>query len=238
MISFADVVIGDGDAVRCARCVPGAVVQYRGPDDVLASVGEVAQSWCAGPGPNVVFGGAEPFSHPQLPVLVAGAASLGFERIGLRTDGGALSVDGNALGVIHAGVRLIEIVVLGDQGVHDDLTGAVGGFALAGHGARAFLDAGRENGAAVTLTGWIPVCRHNIAALPGAVAALAEMGAACVELSVSERAREAVGFTSWLSAAFETGMVNGVWVYIREPGGHPASAVGLHGVAPSARWDR
>jgi hypothetical protein len=238
VISFADVVIGDGEAVRCARCVPEAAGGFRSPDDVLANVREVAQSWSAGAGPNLVFVGAEPFAHPQLPALVAGAASLGVERIGLRTDGGALSVDGNALGAIHAGVRLIEIVALGDQGIHDDLTGATSGFAMARQGARAFLDEGRETGATVVVTGRIPVCRHNLASLPGAVAALAEMGAVSVELSVSERTQKAVGLSSWVSAAFETGMVNGVWVYIREPGRLPASSIGLHGVAPSGRWDR
>jgi hypothetical protein len=236
MISFADVALGDGEAVRCLRCLPEGAVRFRSPDDVLGSVREIAQSWDAGPGPNLVFVGAEPFSHPQLPVLVAGAASLGVERIGLRTDGGALAVDGNALGVVHAGARLIEVVLLGDQRVHDDLTGAAGGFAMAGLGARAFLEAGRESGAAVALTGWISVCRHNLAALPGAVAALAEMGAVSVELSVSERTQKAVGLASWLSAAFETGMVNGVWVHVRGAGGPLASAVGLHGVPPSGRW--
>ena len=189
MISFADVVIGDGETVRCARCVPGAPVHFRTPDDVLASVRAVAGSWSVGPGPNVVFVGAEPFAHPQLPALVAGAASLGVERIGLRTDGGALSVDGNALGAIHAGVRLIEVVVLGDQRIHEELMADAGGFATTRLGARAFLDAGRESGAAVALTGRIPVCRHNLAGLPGAVAALAEMGAVSVELSVSEPTR-------------------------------------------------
>jgi hypothetical protein len=236
MISFADVAIGDGEAVRCARCLPESAVQFREPDDVLRSVREIAQSWNVGPGPNLVLVGAEPFSHPQLPELVAGAASLGVERIGLRTDGGALAIDGNAKGAVHAGVRLIEVVLLGDQGVHDDLTGAAGGFAMARLGARAFLEAGREDGAAAALTGWIPVCRHNLAALPGTVAALAEMGAVSIELSVSEPMQKAVGLESWLSAAFETGMVNGVWVCVRGGGGPLASAVGLHGVPPSGRW--
>ncbi len=237
MISFADVPIGDGEAVTCARCVPREPVQFRAADDVLASVREVARSWSGGPGPNLVFVGAEPFSHPELPVLVAGAAALGVERIGLRTDGGALSVDGNALGAVHAGVRLIEIVILGDQAVHDELTAeADGGFAMAKRGAHAFTAAGRECGAAVALTGRIPVCRHNLAGLPGAVAALAEMGAVSVELSVGDRTREAVGLASWLSAACETGMVNGVWVYVREAGGSFESLLGLHGVPPSVRW--
>lgn len=240
MISFADVSIGDGGTTCCTRCVALSPREFLSQDQVLARVSGVVSGWDAGPGPNVAFGGPEPFEYPGLPDIVAGAAAVGVQRIRLRTDGGALSVDGNASGVIHAGVRHIELVVLGGQAVHDELSAVPGLFAAAIQGASAFRSAAHEARATVAVTGSITVCRHNLAALPGAVAALAEMGAVAVELLVKDGAAKSAGLRQWVTAAAETGMVNGVWVYVRssteELAPAIAPAIGLHALAPSSRW--
>ena len=237
MISFARVAVGDGGFVGCTRCDPTAPARrYFSAQEIIGSVRSVADAWKDGPGPNVSLAGTEPFGHAELPAIIAGAVALGMQRICLRTDGGALSVDGNARGAVHAGVRQIELVVLGDLAVHDELAATPGLFVAARQGARAFLDAARDARVPAALTAMLPVCRHNIAALPGAVALLAEMGAVAVELDVAESAQRAVGYRKWVSAALETGMVNGVWVYVRRADAPLASDARLHAVAPCGVW--
>ena len=53
---------------------------------------------------------------------------------------------------------------------------------------------------------------------------------------MAESAQHAVGFRKWVSAALETGMVNGVWVYVRKADALLAPAARLHAVAPSGVW--
>jgi hypothetical protein len=139
------------------------------------------ESWSSGPGPNISFIGAEPFTHPHLPHLISSAAEFGCERIRLRTDGGALGISGNASGALHAGVRHIELQMLaGDAPTHDALTGRPGLHLAATEGATEFLRAARESGLDVALSGRVPACRHNTASIVGAVLTLARAGAVTI----------------------------------------------------------
>jgi len=179
---------------------------------VLQDVTRVCDSWSDGPGPNVALVGAEPFAHPELPLLVQGAARAGCERIRLRTDAGALPSGGNAAGVVAAGVRHLEVVLLGGVApVHDALVGRAGAFDAALAGVAAFVSAAGAAGSAVAVTGRVPVCRHNRDEVAGAVAALAAAGAIGVELAPA--AGTALD-EDRLRSARETAVVNGVWLHV------------------------
>ena len=120
MIEFAHVVIGTGCAAACVPCGTASERSFVPAEAVRTEVASAANAWSGGPGPNVLFVGAEPFSHPELPVLVAAAVAAGYERIGLRTDAGALSMPGNAEGVLSAGVLHLQLVLTGGDGASHD----------------------------------------------------------------------------------------------------------------------
>jgi MoaA/NifB/PqqE/SkfB family radical SAM enzyme len=232
VIAFAEVVLGSGGVVRCTRCTPAEPPrEFLPAERILAQVREAARGWESGPGPNVAFVGVEPFAHPELPAIVAGARSSGVQRIRLRTDGGALSVAENASGALHAGVRHIEVVLLGAGPEHDALAGRAGLFADARDGMFRLREAAVALNARVAVTGVVPVCRHNLEHAAAAVAALAEAGAVAVELDVSPSAATAVGARDWLSAAIDTGTTAGVWVSVTGLAEPPGSK--LHLIAPA-----
>lgn len=184
MIAFGEVTIGTGGVARCVRCGP-AVPVARGLESVRADVEALATDWSTGPGPNVVFTGFEPFAHPHLPALVEAAVSAGCQRVRLRTDAGALATPGNAEGALAAGVRQLEVVVLGDRATHDGATARQGLFDAALAGIAAFLEAAERVGEPVAVTGLVPVCPHTLAAAPAAAAVLAAAGAVAVVFDVS-----------------------------------------------------
>lgn len=195
MIRFAEIEIGSGECSTCSRCSASADRVPRGMPAIESDLARVAAAWEFGPGPNVIFCGFEPFDHPQLPAVIARAAQSGFERIGLRTSGGALTVPANAKGVIVAGVRFVELVLLGDEASHDSLAGLSGAFADAVAGCRAFVTSAAEAGADVAVFCRVPACRHNVTALSGAVAGGASAGALAVHIdaeSLPATAAEAV----------------------------------------------
>jgi MoaA/NifB/PqqE/SkfB family radical SAM enzyme len=217
-LRFATISLGSGGLPSCARCTPPGSVDQRTGWAVIAEALAIIESWdraALGPGPNLSFGGAEPFSHAELPRIITTAAEAGASRLRLTTSAEALSVPGNAAGVVHAGVRHLEIQLLGDGVGHDDLTGRRGAFAAMVRGARGFSEAAGAQGAAVALTGRVVVCRHNLESVPAAVAALAELGAREVVLEVGDEAAASVDAGRWLVSACETGVVNGTWVSVR-----------------------
>lgn len=233
MISFAEIPIARGVCVTCRSCgsAPSSAT-FVPAEQLLSRVREACAAWGADPGPNVAFVGGEPFAHPELPALVAGAVAAAAQRIRLRTDGGALAVDGNAPGAIAAGVRHIEVVLLGGDAVtHDRLSGRPGLFADAMEGLRAFSRAAADKGVTVAVGGLVPVCRHNLEHVPGAVSALAHAGATTVTLDVSEGAAASFGARAWVAAAIESGQVNGAWVTVR---GMEAPVSALHAIDPAA----
>lgn len=207
MITFCEIEIGAGGIAPCVMCsrkdISGA-----GPypsEAVRERLVEAARGWCAGPGPNVTFGGFEPFSHPELPVLIRMAIDLGYGAVRLTTDAGALSMPGNAEGAIAAGVRQIEVVLLADGDEHDRLTGREGLFEAADAGVRSFLDAAARAGVPVAVTGLVPFCRHNAEHAPLAVARLAQWGSVAVHVN-ADKAPEAN--RPFVIAALDTAAAN------------------------------
>lgn len=211
MIRFARISIGEGAAPACLRCASTAPApSVRSAEDIVAEIREVAEAWTAPVGPNMVLGGFEPFSHPELPALIAAARQAGFSRICLETDGGALAQPVNAHGAFRSGVRHVRVRTLGVGRDADELAGRPGLSATVLAGIRAFLDIAAEAGDPVAVAAVIPVCTHNLAMLSTTVFALADAGVQAVSLvgngAVSGAAAAVV------AAACDTGTVNRVWV--------------------------
>ncbi len=210
MLEFAEVTIGQGSPSPCIRCHPrdANAPAFLPAATVLEAVAAVANEWRSPPGPNVAFIGPEPFAHPELPLIVSGAAAAGFERIRLRTDAGALASGGNATGVLAAGVLHIEVILLGgDAATHDRVTGRPGLFDAAHAGVAAYRAAAAEP---VAITGFVPVCRHTAPHLSETVRALAEWGAGSVELWTEQDHHVDPIVTA---AAFQTATVNGMCLH-------------------------
>ncbi|MCL2504016.1 MAG: hypothetical protein FWE94_05380 [Coriobacteriia bacterium] len=191
MISFAEVPIGSGGLPTCAQycsAPSGLAPDPRPSDDITRDLQAICESWGlgqSGPGPNCSFIGFEPFAHRQLPALIGAAASLGYERIRLRTDAGALTRPGNAEGILGAGVHHLEVVVLAADDAHDRLTARPGLFNAAEEGCAAFFSAAGAEGVSVVVSAYVPVCRHSLVGLPLAAAAVARLGAASMLIDVS-----------------------------------------------------
>ena len=216
MLVFEPVEIGRGHGIRCTRCHPDREVPvYRSAADVLVDVGAVVAVWPGGPGPNVTLTGPEPFSHPDLPAIVTGAIEAGVSRLRLEVDGGAFSRPGNAEGALGAGVRHVQVTLLGGTvGVHDALAGGPGAFDAAVSGMMAFDEAVRTAGVDAIVTVLVPVCRHNVADLSAAVGAAVGAGADAVLLRVEDGGIDLKAATPWIVAACDTGVVNRVWVEV------------------------
>jgi MoaA/NifB/PqqE/SkfB family radical SAM enzyme len=216
VLGFVTVSLGAGSPVRCTRCHgagPGA--GYRPASDVVADITKAAQAWSTGPGPNVSLGGPEPFGHPELPSLVAGASQAGVARLRLETDAAALVSPANASGSAAAGVRHLRFRLLGGSpGVHDALTGEADALAATLAGVRAFAAAAREQDVAVSITALVPVCRHNVCDLPATVGVALEAGADEVTLVVDDGGLDVPAAVPWITAACDSGIVNGVWVEV------------------------
>jgi len=165
---------------------------------------------------NCLLEGAEPFRHPELPVLIAGCASAGARRIAVVTDAGALAIPENAAGSLAAGLRQIHVPLYGaTPQAHDSLCRS-GSFEKTSAGVSRFLDAAERAGSPVVVVGVVPVCEHTLASAPVIVATFARLGAVTVRLVVSD---PHLAEDPAINAAFETGMVNGVWVWVdRVPG--------------------
>lgn len=213
MIVFHEVSIGTGGILPCVRCVGArrTLPVARPSSEVVADLRAIAEIGASDVDANVAFGGFEPFAHPELPLLIQSAQSTGFGRIRLVTDAGALAAGSNAAGALHAGVRHIEVVLLGgDAASHDALAGRAGLFDAVVSGLRAFAHAADKMGEPVALTGVIPVCKHNAEALPDIVGALGKVGA------LSARIVPEPGYAIPLDAirvARQLGVVNRVWVH-------------------------
>lgn len=209
MITFTELVIGTGGVAPCAQCARKDAAAVSTPVD-MAEMG-IAVHRPFDPGlTGVALVGFEPFAHPQLPAIIAALRAQGEERIRLRTDCGALITPGNAEGVIAAGVRHLEAVFLSDRVNHDRLTGRAGLFEAATRGVRAFITAAAAADARVVLTGYVPLCAHNVRTAAFAVAHLASLGALAVHVDAS-RAKQ--GDEAHLVAALDTGAALGVAAY-------------------------
>ncbi|MBN1335816.1 MAG: radical SAM protein [Deltaproteobacteria bacterium] len=76
--------------------------------------------------PTVAFGGGEPLAHPDILDLVARVGRLG-GRVFLATSATRM-VPEVARGLARAAPRIVQASLLGDETVHDSLTGVPGGW--------------------------------------------------------------------------------------------------------------
>lgn len=220
MIEFALVTLGEGGIVPCSRCRAVSPSPLR-VESVIAQLDAARAAGHSG----VAFVGFEPFAHPDLPRIVAYAGDAGFERVRLRTDAGALSSPGNAPGVVGAGVRQIEVVVLGDAQEHDRMAGRQGLFAAAGAGVASFRSAAEDAGEKVAISAYVPLCEHNQEVASIAVATACSWGVTAVHID-AERLAPSGATGALLDAAVETAIVNGVCGYVTGAG------FGEYGPAP------
>ncbi len=229
MISFGEVRLGVGGDLACGRCVSAAEETPFAAEQIEPLLRGLAAEWGADPGPNVIFTGYEPFSHPDLPRLVADARAAGFRRVCLRTDAGALAIGGNARGVVGAGVTQLEVVVLGGSDEsHDSLARRQGLLQAAGAGIAAFLAEGASHAQPLRVGALIPLCRHTIGEAPAAVAWAARAGADSVRFDAAGlrlSARE----LPLLRAALDTATINGVAAWVTGAVDAPLSPAYLRG---------
>ena len=205
MIDLLALPVGVGAAAGCTRCAPASDVTY-------LSLAEIEALLTSAPlADGVAITGPEPFSHPELPAVIASVRDVGISRIALETDGGALAVHGNAAGVLHAGVRHLWVRILGaDDAAQDARTGRPGRSAAARVGVAAYRAAALEAAYPVVVTAIVPVCRHTLPELPAIVAECGARGFDAVRLIAAGPLPGSAAAV--IAAACDTGMVNRVWV--------------------------
>lgn len=231
MLRFAEVAVGEGEGTACARCGLTPEPSHAPAERVVAAIESACAAW-PGPGAaNVSLGGPEPFSHPELPVIVAAAVAAGAARIRLVSDARALATGENAAGCQAAGVRHLRVVCLGDAAVHDVLAGGPGRHAAALAGMRAWRAAAEAGGHGTYLSALVPVCEHNVGDLHLAVAACARAGAREVALRLAP-ALDVPRALPFVAAACDTGTVNRVWVSVEGAGPDALGERSLHALAP------
>jgi hypothetical protein len=216
VIRFAEIVVGEGTVIGCTRCLTESIEPtYRDVDEIVAEARAVCESWAGTAGPNIRLVGAEPFGHPQLPGVVSGVLAAGSQRLAVDTDAIALQSAGNASGALHAGVRHIRFTLLaGVDGLHDALAGAPGLLDATLEGVRSFRATAEAAGLDVSIVASVPVCRHNVHGLPSAVGVAVECGADRVDVRVTDDDVDLAAAVPWITAACDTGVVNGVWVEV------------------------
>jgi hypothetical protein len=214
VIRFADVAVGSGGTCACAQCQrEDAEREYRPLDEITAEIAAVCAAWEDRPGPNVRLSGAEPFGHPALPAIVAAAAAAGCQRIGVDTDAIALRSPVNAGGALMAGVRHVRFTLLGGEALHDTLAGVPGMLDATLEGLRSYRSMAETEALPVSVTALVPVCRHNVRDLPAIAGLAVDCGADSLLLRL-ETDVDLGAAVPWVTAACDTGVVNGVWVEV------------------------
>lgn len=216
MIRFVDIPMGSGGGVRCVECHgPAVPARYSGRDEIASAIELAIAEWKGRPGPNLAFGGPEPFGHADLPALVAVAIDGRAQRLWIDTDASALCSPVNARGAVNAGVRGITVALLGAvEETHDAISGEPGALAATLDGVRSFADAARVAAVEVAVTVVVPVCRHNVSELPAIVGRAVEAGAQRVVVRVEDGTVDLSSARALLTAACDTGVVNGAWVEV------------------------
>lgn len=205
MIDLVTIAVGTGASAGCTRCAPMPDATYHSVPEIVAALAAAHDA------DGVALVGPEPFSHPELPSVIAACRDADFSRIALETDAGALAVHGNAGGVLHAGVRHLWVRVLGaEDTTHDERIGRPGRAAAARIGVAAYRAAALDAGFPVVVTAVVPVCRHTLPELPAIVA---EYGARGFDAVLLISAGPLPGSAAAvIAAACDTGMVNRIWV--------------------------
>lgn len=228
MLEYARIRIGDGALPTCGLCDSVVPETHLPADEIALSLGMAIDQATDAQPLNVILVGSEPFRHPALPAIIAECTRVGAARIAVETDAGAFNIEENAHGALLAGLRQIHVPLFGpDAATHARLRNGAG-FAQSCAGASSFLRAAQRAGLPALLLGVLPVCSHNIDHAAATVAVFARLGAVAVRIvpdAVSDQDPR-------LRAACETGMANGVWVWVES--GDTSPSLEAHTQAPFA----
>ncbi|GAB4275518.1 MAG: hypothetical protein Kow0056_05170 [Coriobacteriia bacterium] len=204
MIQFARIEIARGGGL-CRRC-PRPKHEFLPTEQLLG----VVRSNAAAVG-NVFFAGHRAAGHPDIQALAKEAARAGAQRIRVQAAHGINPEKIPTL--LSAGVRQVSFTiaaanprVLAAMGIAEKKLEA---FKSA---PEALREAARADSQRVFVHVRIPVCRHNVHELPGAVALAAEVRADAVTLEPVDGGLDLAGSAPWIAAACDTGMVNALWV--------------------------
>lgn len=213
MLDFVSVRTGAVQPVACRRCAETPDVRTDDGAAIAAALDAVLAAASSPGAPDILFAGGEPLALDEFPGLLETARAAGSLRIGAVTGGAPLADVDDAATFVREGLRHLHVPLLGpDASAHDALLGSAG-FDAALAGMRAFRAAGAQQSVRTALYGRIPVCSHTAQGLPETVTVLAREGAIAVALHVRPEA-DLRRIAPWLVAAFETGLTNGVWVWI------------------------
>ncbi len=169
---------------HCRFCSQADLAPPSAPPDIRARL-EKAR----GEGANVVhFVGGEPTLHDALPSWIAAAKHLGFERIGLQTNGRRLAYPSYARTLAAEGLGPVDIALQGATGaLHDYHTNAPGSFKQTISGLKRAHEASLEVAVTTVIT------RSNMRHLPDLGAAMGVLKVANWRMRMSllvGRARE------------------------------------------------
>lgn len=194
MLNFHPIALNDdpeAHILACTRCATPS--QPASTEAVLARIRAAAAFDAAHPStpaPGVLFTQGEPFAHPGLVSIIDCARKENFTRIGMRTDGGALSDRANAAGCISAGVRFFEIVFLsGNPARHDELSGARGLFDAMHAGITHLREFSQAEHTDLAVTAYIPLCTHNAADFAATAQAALDAGIDAIRVEAQPGAK-------------------------------------------------
>ena len=136
---------------------------------------------------SIMIRGSEPFMHLNLVDIIFELRRAGVARIGVRTDGGALSNPQTARGCIDAGVRVFEILVLaGDAATADRISGTQGLHAASLRGITQVGEAATELDVHTFMVAVIPMTKSNAGQLIAATQAAIAAGAQAIRIECDD----------------------------------------------------
>lgn len=199
MYSFYELALGQGGVASCKSCVSPRSEAYPAAE-ILSKIGSHKE---------IMLAGFEPFAHPELVSLLQSPELVRVERLGMRTDSGALASPQNAAGVLASGVRFFEIVLLGSSALaHEGLTRRPGLFESAKSGARKLRRVAEEQGHEIFITGLAPICRHNEDDLLGLVSTFVELEVDAIRFESSRALNQEL-----IDAAYEIAIPAGILLF-------------------------
>ncbi len=158
--------------LACLHCGSDCAASSDHPDLPVEQAMRVARRVADAMDPSritMVITGGEPLCHPDVFVLGAGLADLGF-RWGMVTNGHALS-EGNVARLVNGGISSVTVSLDGLRASHDWLRGVDGSFARATAGIQRLAAAGLPFMDVVTC-----VNPRNLDELPALQGLLADIG--------------------------------------------------------------
>jgi MoaA/NifB/PqqE/SkfB family radical SAM enzyme len=131
------------------------------------------------------FQGGEPTIWPDLPALVGRARAMGFDFVGMVTNGRRLADRAYAGALLEAGLHGMTISLLGpDASTHDALSAAPGSFDALTEGMRNVSEIVRERSSSVYVGANLIVTRKNVDVLDRCIEVLASYGVRSATLLV------------------------------------------------------